>query len=118
MIECLCRYVSDGRVIQLVEDIILSTGTEALPPGSPLSSVLADVYLVEVDRCLDRDRMIRYCDNILGFSRDSRGADADITDITAALSRIGLTPNKDRIRVVPLSMPAGVTFDHGSLIEL
>lgn len=116
VLRCFSRYVSDGKVLSLVKSAVLSAQSGGLPPGSPLSGVLADLFLRDFDAFLDSARMIRYCDNVLGFAATHEAATADVKVITGHLGNLSLLSSVSRTRIVPTSNPALLVFDDGTPI--
>jgi len=82
----LSRRVEDGRVLQLIHQIlrasvVLPTGErivpdQGTPQGGPLSPLLSNVVLDELDWELDRRglRFVRYADDVQVFVRSERSA--------------------------------------------
>jgi group II intron reverse transcriptase/maturase len=82
----LAHRVEDGRVLQLIEQIlrasvVMPTGErivpdQGTPQGGPLSPLLSNVVLDELDWELDRRglRFVRYADDLQVFVRSERSA--------------------------------------------
>ena len=103
--EVLCRYVADGKAIALTDLAIGIKNGEGLPPGNVLSTLMADLYFLDADKHLADSRMIRYCDNIIGFSRSSEELVTDMTQITETINSIGLQLNANKTKVIyPVSL--------------
>ena len=97
------------RLTELISSWLDHSGEDGcgLLQGSPLSPLLANLYLDEVDHLLDGPdgRLVRYADDFVVLSR--RRADAEAAQDRAAtlLGERGLTLHPDKTRVV--------SFDEG-----
>jgi group II intron reverse transcriptase/maturase len=69
--------------------------------GSPLSPLLANLYLREVDEflCAELPHYVRYCDDLLLLAPDEAAAQAARERVEALLSPLGLTLNEAKTRV-------------------
>lgn len=78
--------------------------------GSPLSPVLANIYLTGVDRLIDRKdaRLVRYADDFLILCRRRADAERALAKMSHALADLGLALNADKTRIVNLAK--GVEF--------
>lgn len=85
LIEILSRTIKDGRVISLVHKYLLSgvinrdlfeMSTEGTPQGGPLSPLLSNIMLNELDKELERRGLpfVRYADDVMIFCKSSRAA--------------------------------------------
>lgn len=111
----LARHVADERVLQLVLDWIEGevrgpggswTMLRGIPQGSPLSPLLANLYLDELDEAVQvRYPMVRYADDfvVLARSRDEAESARDL--IIEVLDRLKLSLNDEKTRIV--------SFDEG-----
>ena len=107
------RKVSDRKVLKLIrrylEAGIMVDGAkmpsaEGTPQGSPLSPVLSNIMLDDLDRELFRrgHRFVRYADDVRVFVRSERAAHRVLTSVTAVVEqRLKLKVNRDKSRVVP-----------------
>lgn len=93
--------VFDGRTI---------TRRRGLPQGSPVSPLLANLYLDEFDdELLGRDhRLIRYADDFVVLTKDVEAARRARDHARAALARLGLRLNEDETAV--RSLDDGFTY--------
>jgi RNA-directed DNA polymerase len=53
MLTKVARRISDGHVLAMVKQFLKSTGDQGLPQGSPLSPLLANLALNDLDHLLD-----------------------------------------------------------------
>lgn len=97
--QVLCQYVADAKFITLTDRALSIKDSEGLPPGNVLSTLMAELYLLAVDEHLVESRMVRYCDNIVGFARTEEELVSDIRRITETMNSIGLQPNPKKTRV-------------------
>ena len=86
LIEVLSRTVKDGRVISLIhkylnagvmEDGGFQRTEEGVPQGGPLSPLLGNVMLNELDKELERrgHRFVRYADDCMIFCKSRKAAE-------------------------------------------
>lgn len=106
------REVSDRRVLRLIrrylEAGILADGVkmpsaEGTPQGSPLSPVLSNIMLDDLDRELFKrgHRFVRYADDIRVFVRSERAAHRVLASVTAVVEqRLKLRVNQEKSKVV------------------
>ena len=110
LIEILSLRVKDGRVISLIHKYLRSgvmigsrheVSDTGVPQGSPLSPLLGNIMLDELDKELERrgHPFVRYADDGLIFSRSSRAAARVQTSITRFIeARLYLRVNKEKTR--------------------
>lgn len=93
LIEVLSRTIHDGRVISLIHKYLnagvqvgseLQTNEEGVPQGSPLSPILSNVMLNEMDKELERreHKFVRYADDLLILCRSKRSAERTMSSMT------------------------------------
>ena len=94
LIEVLSRTIKDGRVISLIHKY-LNAGAMAnglfekteigMPQGGPLSPLLSNVMLNELDKELERRglRFVRFADDCMIFCRSKRSAQRAMDSIVA-----------------------------------
>ncbi|WP_217712253.1 group II intron reverse transcriptase/maturase [Streptomyces sp. NA02950] len=109
------RKVSDRRVLKLIRryleagimvDGVKMPSAEGTPQGSPLSPVLSNVMLDDLDRELFRrgHRFVRYADDVRVFVRSERAAHRVLASVTAVVEqRLKLKVNREKSRVVRAS---------------
>jgi group II intron reverse transcriptase/maturase len=108
LIEMLSRRIKDGRVISLIHkylrsgvmvDAHVEVSDAGVPQGSPLSPLLGNIMLDELDRELERrgHPFVRYADDGLIFCRSERAAERTKTSITRFIeSRLYLRVNQEK----------------------
>jgi RNA-directed DNA polymerase len=103
----LAERIADGSFLRLVRAIIKSEvlgetadETAGIPQGSPMSPLLANIYLAEFDRKIGgRYKLYRYADDILALCRTEREAERARKDVEEALKEEGLNlkPRKTKV---------------------
>ena len=107
------RRVRDERVLRLIKQFLKSTGRRGIPQGSPLSPLLANVMLNDLDHVLARGygylSYARYLDDMVVLTYDStrghRWADRALERIREAAEAIGVWLNAEKTRRVILTKP-------------
>ena len=108
MLEKVARRVQDGRVLAVVKQFLKSTGRRGIPQGSPLSPLLANVALNDLDHALGRGKgfltYVRYLDDmvVLTFNsrRGRRWAERALERIREEAEAIGVELNTAKTRTV------------------
>jgi group II intron reverse transcriptase/maturase len=108
----LAQRIDDGRVLRLVHRmlkarVVLPEGTvvstaEGTPQGGPLSPLLSNVVLDELDQELSRRglRFVRYADDFMVFVRSARAGHRVMASIQRFIEgRLRLKVNQDKSRV-------------------
>jgi RNA-directed DNA polymerase len=111
MLAKLARRVADGEVLALVKQFFKSTGDRGVPQGSPLSPLLANLALNDLDHILDRGAgfitYARYLDDMVVLAPDSdRGrkwADRALDRIRREAEAIGVSLNTEKTRIVTIT---------------
>ena len=114
--EVLSRTVKDGRVISLIRKYlnagVISRGgvfekTETgMPQGGPLSPLLSNVMLNELDRELTRrgHRFVRYADDCMIFCKSRKSAERTLKNIIPFIEgRLFLKVNRKKTNVAHIS---------------
>ena len=111
LMACVERHVEDKRVLRLIrrylEAGVISGGVvsrrqEGTPQGGPLSPLLSNILLDELDRELERrgHRFVRYADDANIYVRSPRAGERTMNSVERFLSqRLKLTLNRGKSRV-------------------
>lgn len=113
LIEILSREIDDGRVISLIHKYLnagavvdhkFEKAQRGVPQGGPLSPLLSNIMLNELDRELTHrgHRFVRYADDMVILCKSRRGAERVMESITGYIeNRLYLKVNRDKTRVIP-----------------
>jgi len=106
------RRIEDTRVLMLVKrmlkakvampDGVRVSQTEGTPQGGPLSPLLSNIVLDELDQELERRglRFVRYADDFIVFTRSERAAYRVMDSVTRFIEkRLRLQVNRDKSSV-------------------
>ena len=115
LIEVLSRTVKDGRVISLIHKYlnagVIASGmferTEiGMPQGGPLSPLLSNIMLNELDKELERrgHRFIRYADDCMIFCKSRKSAERTLANIIPFIEgKLFLKVNRKKTEVAHIS---------------
>jgi len=111
MLKKVAARVQDRDVLALVKQFLKSTGERGIPQGSPLSPLLANVALNDLDHILGRGSgfitYVRYLDDMVVLTYNSqrgwRWADRALARIRQEAGAIGVSINEEKTRVVNLT---------------
>ena len=115
LIEVLSRTIKDGRVISLIHKYlnagVISRGvferTEVgMPQGGPLSPLLSNIMLNELDKELTRrgHRFVRYADDCMIFCKSRKSAERTLENITPFIEgKLFLKVNREKTCVSHIS---------------
>lgn len=99
----LAQSLADGPITGLIALWLAAAapGGRGLAQGSPLSPLLANLYLDRLDEAFaSRDaRIVRFADDFVILTRRAADADAALTRAAALLAEHGLALNRDKTRV-------------------
>jgi len=111
LIEVLSRKVKDGRVISLIHKYLnagvivkhrFEPSEEGVPQGGPLSPLLSNIMLNELDRELEKrgHKFMRYADDMVILCRSKRSAQRVYESITYFIeNKLFLRVNRDKSKV-------------------
>jgi group II intron reverse transcriptase/maturase len=115
LIEVLSRTIKDGRVISLIHKY-LNAGVIAngmferaeigMPQGGPLSPLLSNVMLNELDKELERrgHRFVRYADDCMIFCKSRKSAERTLENIIPYIEgKLFLKVNRQKTEVAHIS---------------
>lgn len=115
LIEVLSRTIKDGRVISLIHKY-LNAGVVAngkferteigMPQGGPLSPLLSNIMLNELDKELERrgHRFVRYADDCMIFCKSKRSALRTLENILPFIEeKLFLKVNRKKTKVAHIS---------------
>ena len=115
LIEVLSRTINDGRVISLIHKYlnagVISRGmfekTEVgMPQGGPLSPLLSNIMLNELDKELTRrgHRFVRYADDCMIFCKSRKSAERTLNNIVPYIEgKLFLKVNRTKTCVAHIS---------------
>ena len=115
LIEVLSRTIKDGRVISLIHKYlnagVISRGifekTEVgMPQGGPLSPLLSNIMLNELDKELEHrgHRFVRYADDCMIFCKSKKSAERTLENIIPFIERkLFLKVNRNKTCVEHIS---------------
>lgn len=111
LIEILSRTIKDNRVISLIQKFlnagIMDKGMfikseEGVPQGGPISPLLANVMLNELDQKLEEwgYRFVRYADDLMIFTKSKRAAERQYKRVSKFIEgKLKLKINKEKTRI-------------------
>ena len=111
LVEVLSRTIKDGRVISLIYRYLqagvvvvnkFEQTTVGVPQGGPLSPLLSNIMLNELDKELERrgHRFVRYADDLLILCKSKRAATRTMENLVPYIEqRLFLKVNRDKSTV-------------------
>lgn len=115
LIEVLSRTIKDGRVISLIHKYLnagvvqygmLERTEVGVPQGGPLSPLLSNIMLNELDKELERrgHRFVRYADDCMIFCKSKKSAQRTLNNIVPYIEgKLFLKVNQDKTEVAHIS---------------
>jgi group II intron reverse transcriptase/maturase len=115
LIEVLSRTVKDGRVVSLVHKYLRAgvvvrnkyeETKEGVPQGGPLSPLLSNIMLNELDKELEKrgHRFVRYADDMVILCKSIRSAERTLTGIRGFIEKkLFLKVNMEKTVVAHIS---------------
>lgn len=115
LIEVLSRTIKDGRVVSLIHKYlnagVIANGTFerteiGMPQGGPLSPLLSNIMLNELDKELERrgHRFVRYADDCIIFCKSKKSAERTLKNIIPFIEgKLFLRVNRKKTEVAHIS---------------
>ena len=115
LVEVLSRTIKDGRVVSLIHRYlnagVIANGmferTEiGMPQGGPLSPLLSNIMLNELDKELERrgHRFVRYADDCMIFCKSKKSAERTLENIIPFIEeKLFLRVNRKKTEVAHIS---------------
>jgi group II intron reverse transcriptase/maturase len=115
LIEVLSKTVKDGRVISLIHKYLnagvvvcnkFEESTMGVPQGGPLSPLLSNIMLNELDKELERrgHRFVRYADDLVILCKSDRSAERTLANIIPYIEKkLFLKVNREKTAVAKIS---------------
>jgi group II intron reverse transcriptase/maturase len=115
LIEILSRTIKDGRVISLIHKYLhagvvvrnkFETTEVGVPQGGPLSPLLSNIMLNELDKELEKrgHRFVRYADDMVILCKSKRSAERTLTSIIPYIEeKLFLKVNREKTVVAYIS---------------
>lgn len=115
LIEVLSRSIKDGRVVSLIHKYlnagVISKGVfekteRGMPQGGPLSPLLSNVMLNELDQELERrgHRFVRYADDCMIFCKSRKSAERTLENLIPFIEgKLYLKVNRKKTEVAQIS---------------
>jgi RNA-directed DNA polymerase len=111
LIDRVARRISDGRVLGLIrrflqsgvmEEMEIRYETTGTPQGGIISPVLANIFLHELDRVLEKrgTAWVRYADDVVALCQSREEAEQVLETIRETLSGLGLQLSMEKTRIV------------------
>ena len=111
LIEVLSRTIKDGRVVSLIhkylnagvkDGVRLEESHEGVPQGGPLSPLLGNILLGELDTELEKrgHKFVRYADDLVILCKSRRSGERVMESITSFIEKkLFLKVNRDKTKV-------------------
>ena len=115
LIEILSRSIKDGRVISLIHKYlnagvirqgVFERSEQGVPQGGPLSPLLSNVMLNELDKELERrgHKFVRYADDCMILCKSRRSAERTLASIIPFIEKkLFLKVNREKTSVAHIS---------------
>lgn len=106
VLALLAEHLSSGPLTELIALWLEHGGQDGrgLPQGSPLSPLLANLYLDDLDGAFSRGgaRIVRYADDFVILCATERGAEQALDKARRLLREAGLSLDPEKTRVLPI----------------
>ena len=126
LLSQIASRVNDKEVLRLLKLILKANGKQGIPQGSPLSPLLSNIYLNEVDKMLEKAKEVtkekgyehleyaRWADDIVILIDGPRRWDWLVKGVykrlVEELGKLGLTLNTEKTRQLSLCQGGSFTF--------
>lgn len=113
ILEKVAKRVQDPQVLALIKQFLRSGGKRGLPQGSPLSPLLANLALNDLDHALDRGKgfltYVRYLDDMVVLVPDSEKgrhwAERARERIRTEAEALGVSLNEEKSQMLGITEP-------------
>lgn len=118
LLQKIAARVQDKSILHLIKIILKTGGKRGLLQGGPLSPLLSNLYLNDIDKMLEQMKVTtqrngylnleyaRFADDVIilvdNFRRNSYIVDEALARLREQLSQLGLTLNDEKSRVVDI----------------
>lgn len=112
LLKLIRRYLRTG----IMDDGLIQARTEGTPQGSPLSPILSNILLDELDKELERRglRFVRYADDVSIYVKSRRSSERVLRSITEYIENVLiLKVNKEKSRISRPSKSSLLGFTFG-----
>lgn len=124
LLDVFSKYAPDADLIDLIELWLESFADDGvgLAQGSPISPVLANLYLDAVDEAIESKgvRLVRFADDFVLLTRSEAQAHGALERMSALLAQYCLRLHPDKTRIVPFEQAfrfLGALFVRSIVIE-
>ena len=112
LLEIVDRYIDDARLLEFISDWLAHSvpGGVGMPQGSPLSPVLSNIYLDDIDESISARgiRLVRFVDDFVLLTKKEAKAHEAEEKIARFLEEYGLKLHPEKTRIV--SFEQGFSF--------
>ncbi|MFP4600959.1 MAG: group II intron reverse transcriptase/maturase [Persicimonas sp.] len=121
LMELVCEKISDGRVLDLIEQFLKQPIVEdgdtrqperGTPQGGVISPLLANIYLNPLDHLMAEQgfEMVRYADDFVIVCKDRKDARRALQQVERWVEQMGLTLHPDKTHIVKAHSDEGFEF--------
>lgn len=122
LIQILSETIKDGRVVGLIHKYLragvmeqgnLEETTEGVPQGGPLSPLLSNIMLNELDQELENrgHKFVRYADDVMIFTKSERAAERVYQNILKFIEKkLFLKVNQEKTKILHIKQAKYLGF--------